>query len=243
MQTGVGVKRRSHQLQHCRPGAVDQLGGRRRQPGLPDPRLAAKHHPRRAQRAGSRPRPTLRQPRHLAVAAHQRTAGDSGGLRPLADHLVVGDQPVHALDRSSGAALQLEGVTDQRRDRIGDHHRSRRCQTRHPRGQIRRQPVHVVLGGVQIHQPAVHPDPDRDLNPEAALGLLAEPFHRAGDLQPRQHRAPHIILMRLGMTEHRQQPVTLGGPDMPLIAVHDAQHQVAVTAHQQAVGLRLNAGR
>jgi hypothetical protein len=97
---------------------------------------------------------------------------------------VVGDEPVDTLDRSRRAGLQLEGVMDQRLDGIGDHHRSRRRQTRHPRGQVGGQPVHIVLGGVQIHQPAVHPDPDRDLNPEAALRLVAEPFHRAVDLQP-----------------------------------------------------------
>ena len=49
--------------------------------------------------------------------------------------------------------------------------------------------------------------------------------------------------MRHGVTEHRQQPVTLGRADMPLVAVHDAQHQVAVAAHQQPVGLRLHPGR
>jgi hypothetical protein len=57
--------------------------------------------------------------------------------------------------------------------------------------------------------------------------------------------------MRLGMTEHRQQPIALGGPDMTLIAVHDAQHQVAVrvcrrmlpeiAAHAEAI--RLSARR
>ena len=45
--------------------------------------------------------------------------------------------------------------------------------------------------------------------PKRRLRLLAKPGHLAGDLQPRQHRAAHIVLMGCGVTEHRQQPVAL----------------------------------
>jgi len=48
-----------------------------------------------------------------------------------------------------------------------------------------------------------------------------------GDLQPRQHRPAHIVLMRGGVTEHRQQPITLGRTDTAPEAVHDLNHLIA----------------
>ena len=59
----------------------------------------------------------------------------------------------------------------------------------------------------------------------------------------RQHRAAHIVLMRGGVTEHRQQPVTLVRADMALIAVHDRQDLLAVATHQHPVRLGLDPGR
>ena len=128
--------------------------------------------------------------------------------------------PSTPLTAAAGAALQLEVVAHQWLDRLRDHHRPGRGQTRHPRGQVRGKPVHVVLGGIQIHQPAMHPHPHCDLNPEPALGLLTEQGHLTGDLQPRQHGAADIVLMRSRIPEHRQQPVALRRPDMALEAVH-----------------------
>ena len=41
------------------------------------------------------------------------------------------------------------------------------------------------------------------------------------------HRAPHIVLMGCGVTEHRQQPITLGRTDTAPEAVHDLNHLIA----------------
>ncbi len=188
------------------------------------------------------PRPTLPKPRQLAVTAHQRTTGDSGRLGPLADDLVMADQALHTLHRSGWQGLQLEGVPDQRRDRVGDHHCARRCQARHPRGQIGGKPVHVVLGGVQIHQPAVHPDPHADVDPKRRCGLRTELGHLAGDLQARQHGAADVVLVCSRIPEYRQQPVALGRTDMALKAVRDLQHQVAIAPNQRPVRLGLHPG-
>ena len=89
----------------------------------------------------------------------------------------------------------------------------------------------------------MHPNPDIDVNPEPVLRLFTEPGHLPGDLQPGLHRPPSIILMGSGVTEHCQQPITLGRADMALIAIHNAQHQVAITAHQHPIRLGPDPGR
>ena len=94
----------------------------------------------------------------------------------------MGDRLLDALHPRCGPGLQLKVVAYQHLDRIGDHDRARRSQARDPGSQVCRQPIDVVLGGVQIHQPAMHPDPDIDFNSEAALCLFAKPGHLPGDL-------------------------------------------------------------
>ena len=155
----------------------------------------------------------------------------------------MGDQPVYAFHRSRLAGLQYESMTYQWLDRIRNHHRPRWRETRDPRCQIGGQPIHVVLCGVQIHQPPVHPHPDCDLNPKAALGLLRKPGHLSGDFQPRGHRAAHIVLMGCWVAEHRQQTIALRRADMSLIAIHNRKDPLAVAAHQHPVCLGLNPRR
>ena len=41
-----------------------------------------------------------------------------------------------------------------------------------------------------------NPDPQLDLNPVPAVVRLTEPGHLAGDLQPRRHSPPRVVLMR-----------------------------------------------
>ncbi len=86
--------------------------------------------------------------------------------------------------------------------------------------------------------------PTRTLTPKPnrRCDLITEPGHLPRDLQPGLYRAAHIVVVRNRMTEHRQQPITLGGADMPLVPVHDAQHLFAVPTYHQAVRLRLHLG-
>jgi hypothetical protein len=46
--------------------------------------------------------------------------------------------------------------------------------------------------------------------------------------------------MRGGVTEHRQQPITLGRTDMAPEAIHDLNHLIAVAPHQHPIGLGLH---
>ena len=155
----------------------------------------------------------------------------------------MSDQPVDTLDRGGRAGLQFDGVPDQRRDRVGDDNCARRRETRDPCGEIDRQPVYVVLGGVEVHHPAVHPDPYVYLDTEPALGRGTELCDLAGDLQSRQHRPANIVLVGSGMTEHRQQPVTFDRLDMALKSVNGRQHQLLVAADEKAIRFRFHLGR
>ena len=152
----------------------------------------------------------------------------------------MGDRFLDALHQRCAAALQLEVVAYQHLHRIGDHDCARWGQVRHPGSQVRRQPVDVVLGGVEIHQPAVHPNPDIDLDPEPATCLLAEPGHLPSDFQTGLHRASHVVLVGNRVTEHRLQSVTLGGANVPLVPLHDVHYLLAIAPHQQAIGLWLD---
>ena len=243
MQPGVGVKWRSDQLQNHGAGAVGQFGGGCRQPGLPDPRLAAKHHTRQVQSAGQRRGPGLLKKCHLTITAHQGTTPHPHRLDALAEHLMMHDRSLDALCRGGRAALQLEARADKRCHRIGDHHRPWRRQARYPRGHVGAQPVHVSFGAVQVHQPAVHPHPYADTYPKPALRLLAEPGHLVDDLQTRMHRAAHIVLMGYRIAENRQKSIALAPADIALEAMHDRLDLLAVAADQQALGLRLHATR
>ena len=56
----------------------------------------------------------------------------------------------------------------------------------------------------------MHPDADIDTDTELALRLLRQPGYVAGDLQSRVHSAAHIVLVGIGVTEYRQQPIAFG---------------------------------
>ena len=60
----------------------------------------------------------------------------------------------------------------------------------------------------------MHPNPDTNAETESALQVITEPRHLPRDLHPGLHRAARIVFTRNRMTEHRQQPITLGGADM-----------------------------
>ena len=65
----------------------------------------------------------------------------------------------------------------------------------------------------------MHPNPDTDLDPIAALRLLAEASHLPSDFQAGVHGAAHVILVGNRVTEHRQKSVTRSVADMPFVAV------------------------
>jgi hypothetical protein len=68
------------------------------------------------------------------------------------------------------------------------------------------------------------PHADADIHSKATLSLLAESGHLMGDVQPGLHCPAYVILMGVGMTEHRQHPVALSGANVPLEPLHNPQH-------------------
>ena len=152
----------------------------------------------------------------------------------------MNDRLLDAFHRSGLARFQLESGPDQRLNRLRHHHRPGLREARNSGGQVGAKAVYVVLVGVQVHQPAVHPYPDRDLDPEQALGLLVEAGHLPRDRQARQHGALDVVLMGYRMAENRKQPITFRGSDMSLISVHDREHLFAVPADQPPIHFRLH---
>src|ERR1700751_4478226 len=123
------------------------------------------------------------------------------------------------LDQRCGPLLQLKVVVYQHLDRIRNYDSARRGQARDPRSQVGGQPVNVVMGGVQIHQPTMYPHPDIDLDREPALRLIAEAGHLPRDLQTGVHRSAHVVLVGNRVTEDSEQSVTVCGSDVPLVSV------------------------
>ena len=147
---------------------------------------------------------------------------------------------LYPLDRSRCARLQLKVVPYQRLNRIGDNNCTRWGGTRDPCRHVGGQSGKVAVASAQIHQTPVHPDPDINAETESPLRLITEPQHLPRDLQPGLHRAARIVVTRVRMTEHRQQPITLGGADMPVVSAHDAHHLFAVSPDDQVIRLGLH---
>ena len=148
-------------------------------------------------------RPTVAQPLEFPVAPNKGRVHRLRLRRSLAQHPVMGNQLGYPLDGGRFARLQLKGATYERCYRGRNHDGAGRGQTRHPRSQVGSEAVHIVLGGVQIDEPAMYPCPRSDRHPELALDLLAETRHLAGDFQSRQHCATHIVLVGFRVTEYR----------------------------------------
>ena len=166
---------------------VRQLRRRGNESALTDAGLASKDHARRGQVAGLRSRPRLLEPRKFTVAADQRTSLDPGRLCSLTDHLPVGDRLRDPLDRRGSRRSMSNASPNERRHDIGHHHGPGRRQRADASGEIGAKPVNVVLGDVEVHQPAVHAHPEVDADTEPALGLFAKPAHFTRDVQPGPH--------------------------------------------------------
>ena len=155
----------------------------------------------------------------------------------------MGDRFLDTLDQHGGSFLQLKIFAYQHLNCFGHYDCVRGSQARDPRSKIGGQPVHVILRGVQIDEPAMNPNPHTYIDREATLCLLAEPSHLSRDLQTGMHRPTHIVLVGNRVTEHGKQPVTVSGADVPLVSVHRAQDHLAVAAHQEPIRLRLHLRR
>ena len=101
-----------------------------------------------------------------SVAANQRTPPHPHRLNPLADDEMMGDRPVDAFDRSRRAATATRSVLRTSGSTASDT-------TTHPGGAmpdtraatLTANPYTSSLGGVQIHQPAMYPNPHTDADP------------------------------------------------------------------------------
>ena len=80
-------------------------------------------------------------------------------------------------------------------------------------------------------------------NPNRALYPLAERVDCADDVESGVNRPMRVVLVSLGMAEHRQQPVALRGPDVAFVAFDDLVYLVAIPPDHGAVDLGLDSGR
>ena len=106
--------------------------------------------------------------RDLTLTTDQRSAHARGDVA-FANHAVVDDQFVDALDRLRRHLLEGEHIADHPFDRHRDGDGARLGEAAHPRRQIGSEAVDVVLGGVEIDESTVNPDPDADVEPEASV--------------------------------------------------------------------------
>ena len=104
---------------------------------------------------------------------------------------------------------------------LGDDNGTWRREPGDPRREVGAEAVHVVLCDVEIDETAMDSDTHRDVETEPPPDPLAERGHFPGDVETGLHRASHVVLMCFGMAEHGEQPVTLNGEDMALVAVDD----------------------
>ncbi len=70
-------------------------------------------------------------------------------------------------------------------------------------------PNDIVLCDIEVDQPAVNTDADIDVEAEAALHLLAQHRHLAGNVEAGLHCAVRVVLMSNRMAEDREQAVAL----------------------------------
>jgi hypothetical protein len=160
MKTGIGMEHRSEQS-HDGCARVDRekpCGGG--QPTLAHARLTTERDARGLQCAGLGPGPAGIKVGHLLFAGDEWSERNSRWTDAFADHLVVLDGPLDALDRLRRPVDEVEVVTHKPLDRGGHNDRPRRRESRHPRRQIGAEAVHVVAFGVEIHRAAMHADSD-----------------------------------------------------------------------------------
>lgn len=150
---------------------------------------------------------------------------------------------VNTLDGHGNPGLKFECGADEGFDGLGDRDGAGIGETAYSSREIGRQPVHVVLGGVEVHNAAMDAHAHIDVEPESTTNPAAEGSHLTRDIQSGLDRAPHIVLVRVRMAEEGQQPVTFGGADVSFVAPDDPDHVIAVTTHHRAVHLWLDPRR
>jgi len=103
-------------------------------------------------------------------------------LPALTHHQVRINRLLYPLDRRRWAGLQLKVVRYQRCNRTGDDNCAWWCETRDPGRHVSGLPGEVAMGGVQIDQTTMHPDPDINAEAESSLRLITEPGYLPRDL-------------------------------------------------------------
>ena len=79
-------------------------------------------------------------------------------------------------------------------------------------------------------------------NPKRLSHPLAQRGDLAGDVESGVHRTVCVVLVGLGMAEHCEQAVALGGTEMALVVVDDLEYLVAIPPDHRAVDLDVDAG-
>ena len=139
----------------------------------------------------------------------------------FAGDVISEDRAVHALDRLRRVRHEFERVAHHPFDGLGSGDGSRCGDAAHAGGEIGSEPIDVVLGCVEVDESTVNADTNADVESESRMYPLAQRADRPDDVEAGVNGPMRVVLVSLGMAEHRQQTVALGGPDVAFVVVYD----------------------
>ena len=229
------VERRTGDLHHrraVRSGPVRHDG---RQTRLADPGLTPEQHrhgsvgPPRARTSphssSSRPRsaarPTTVDPGRGARGSGRSPwtrYGRSGSVTPL----------TRLASRASSSKTPRE-----RAHLLGHDHRAGIGQPLEPRRDVHRQPVDVVVLGIDVHHPPVNRDAHVERLADLLLGRGGELVHCADDVEAGPDRPLHVVAVRARDPEQREQAVALRTDDVTVVATLDDREALVLVAADQ----------
>ncbi len=238
------MERRARELDDGRPVEPRGLGDRGGEAGLPDPGLTAQHD-RGGSVGGARAHvlPHLVQLVELLGPSHDgraRAQWPGVGPGPLAAHAVRAQRLGHTLHRLARLRLEDQHRLGQRAHLLGDDDGPGCGERLEPGRDVDREPVDVVLLGVEIEDAVVDRDTDVEQLADVALGRLGELVDRIDDVEPGPYGALDVVAVRAGDPEEREQPVTGRVRDVPVVAVlDDLAAPLLVATDEPAVQLGL----
>ena len=198
-------------------GAFGEVDGRPGEPALADPGLAPQHDAGR--RSACRPRPASQLSSRYAISSLRPTSGPRVTLVMSRSPMTrkCRQRPSTPLTGFGSRASSSKSSRMSAFDRLRNGHGAGIGEAAHPCGEVRREAVDVVLGGIQVDESAVDADPDVDVEAELAAHRSLSSATVAGDVQPALHGSVHVVLVGVRMAEHGQQPVALGGGDVAFV--------------------------
>ena len=226
---------------------LDALRQRRAEARFANPRLPRDQH--HVPLAGFRLLPAAQQEVELFIAPDER--GSLGAKRlETTQHAALTDDTPSALrfgkpgERLLAEIVDLEQGADLPPRAVGDDQRVRRGQPLQPGGEIQRLADDpALLRRTGADQIAHHDEAAGDAEPNVQGLPRGEPSHRVDDREPGADSPLRVVLMRLGITEIDQHPVTHILRDKAGEAGHGVGDAAVIHADQLAQILGIEAPR